>query len=175
MKITIINVTGRMSSDGSRLISALLKRADHGVTNIFLARPEPIEYQWEELKLLDSILNDTDVLMLAVYSAYVLRAVQVTQYARKFFPKLKVIWRASLYLCPDMALQHADGVCYSEGDEVVVELVNKMEAGLDYLDTPSMGFRQNGERIINPVRPPFKDLDSLPLRLWSGKSVFVGP
>jgi hypothetical protein len=75
MKITIVNVTGRMSSDGSRLISALLKRAHHRVTNIFLARPEPIEYQLEELKLLDPILNDTDLLMLAVYSSYVLRAV----------------------------------------------------------------------------------------------------
>lgn len=174
MKITLINVTGRMSSDGSRLISALLKRAHHRVTNIFLARPEPIEYQLEELKLLDPILDDTDLLMLAVYSSYVLRAVQVTQYARKFFPKLKVIWGGPHCISvPDMALQHADGVCFSEGDEVVVELVNKIEVGINYWDTPSMGFRQNGKRIINPVRPPFKDLDSLPFYDYGLENQFL--
>lgn len=163
MKITLVNVTGRLSSDGSRLISALLKRANHQVTNIFLARPEPLEYQPDELKLLDPILNETEILMLAVYSSYALRAVQVTQYARKFFPKLKIIWGGPHCISvPDMALQQADGVCFSEGDEVVVDLVNKMEAGINYLDIPNMGFRQNGERIINPVLPPFTDLDSLP-------------
>jgi anaerobic magnesium-protoporphyrin IX monomethyl ester cyclase len=174
MKITMVNVTGRLSSDGSHLISALLKRAHHQVTNIFLARPEPLEYQPEELKLLDPMLRDTDLLMLAVYSSYALRAVQVTQYARKFFPELKIIWGGPHCISvPHMALEHADGVCFSEGDEVVVEMVNKMEAGINYLDTPNMGFRQNGERIINPVLPPFKDLDSLPFYDYDLENQFL--
>jgi anaerobic magnesium-protoporphyrin IX monomethyl ester cyclase len=174
MKITIINVTGRLSSDGSHLISALLKRAHHRVTNIFFARPEPLEYQLEELKLLDPILNDTDLLMVAVYSSYALRAVQVTQYVRKHYPELRIIWGGPHCISvPEMAFEHADGVCFSEGDEVVVEMVNKMEAGINYLDTPNMGFRHNGERIINPVLPPFKDLDSLPFYDYDLENQFL--
>jgi anaerobic magnesium-protoporphyrin IX monomethyl ester cyclase len=163
LKIAIINVSARMSSDGSRLISALLRRAGHSVKSVFLARPEPLAYEQEELAQLDEILKNVDIVMIAVYSSYAIRAVQVTEFVRKNYPGMKVIWGGPHCISiPEPSLRYADGVCFSEGDQVVVDLVNKIEAGNNYLDTPNMAFNVNGSHIVNDVLPPFHDLDSLP-------------
>jgi len=163
MKIILINVSGRLSTDGSRLISALLKRAGHEVKSIFLARPDPLEYEKAELELMDDILKKADLAMVAVYSSYAIRAIQITQFIRNKCPGMKVIWGGPHCIsAPELALRWADAVCFSEGDQVVVDLVNKIEAKSEYLDTPNMAFRSNGATITNRVMPPFTKLDSLP-------------
>lgn len=163
MKIVLINVSGRQSSDGSRLISALLKRAGHQVKSVFLSRPEPLDYESDELELLTEILQEADIVLVAVYSSYAVRAVQVTQYVHKQFPGMQVIWGGPHCISvPELGLRHANGVCFSEGDQAVVDFINKLEAGEDYLNTPNMAFNVNGALIVNDALPPFADLDGLP-------------
>jgi anaerobic magnesium-protoporphyrin IX monomethyl ester cyclase len=163
MKIVLINVSGRLSSDGSRLISALLKRAGHQVTSVFLSRPEPLDYEPDELEPLCKILKEADLVMVAVYSSYAIRAVQVTEFVHKKFPGMKVIWGGPHCISvPELGLRYADGVCFAEGDQVVVDFVNRLEAGTNYINTPNMAFSVNGDHILNDVLPPFNDLDSLP-------------
>jgi len=163
VNLTLVNTSGRMSSDGSRLISSLLKRAGHKVSTIFLARPDPVRYSPNELESLHEILSKTDLLLIAVYSSYALRARQLTTFVKNRYPGLMVIWGGPHCIsAPELSLRHADGVCFSEGDEVIVELVNKIESGQEYLDCSNMAFNVNGSMVINGVRPPFSDLDSLP-------------
>jgi anaerobic magnesium-protoporphyrin IX monomethyl ester cyclase len=163
MKITLFNVSGRLSSDGSRLISSLLKRAGHRVRCIFMARPEPLTYALHELDLLEGLLKDTDLVMVAVYSSYAVRAAQVTEYVHRKYPGMKVIWGGPHCISAiGLSLVYADGVCFSEGDTAVVELVRRMEEGTEYWKTPNMAFTMNGEQIRNPILPQFSDLDSLP-------------
>ncbi len=112
--------------------------------------------------------------MVAVYSSYAIRAVQVTQFVRKRFPGMKVIWGGPHCVsAPELSLRHADGVCFAEGDGVIVDLVNKMEAQADYLDTPNMAFNTNGTYLVNDVLPPFSDLDSLPFYDYSLDDQFL--
>lgn len=163
MKIVLINLSSTMSSDGSRLISALLKKSGYSVTNVFLARSNPFNYDESELVLLGPILEKTQLVLIGVYSSYVLRAIQITKYIKAAFPEIKIVWGGPHCIAaPEMALGFADGVCFSEGDEAVVDFVNKMAGEQDYTDTPNMAFRKGDKIIINRVLPPFKDLDSLP-------------
>ena len=163
MKIVLISVSARLSSDGSRLISALLKRAGHRVTSVFLARPDPLYYKQEELEQLDELIRGCELVMVAVYSSYAIRAIQVTEFVHKNYPGMNVIWGGPHCISvPELALRYADGVCFSEGDQVIVDLVNRMGSGIDYLSTPNMAFNENGTRVVNNVLPPFSDLDSLP-------------
>ena len=80
------------------------------------------------------------------------------------YPGLKIIWGGPHCISvPEFGLRHADGICFSEGDEAVVELVNAMSRGnAAYLETPNMAFMVNGTPRINRVLPPFQDLDRLP-------------
>ncbi len=162
MEITLISVSGRLACDGSRLISSLLKRAGHRVTNVYLARREP-DYELTELEKLTEILQDTDLVMLAVYSNYFGRAIRITDLIHQRFPGLKVVWGGPHCIAiPEMSLKYADIVCFSEGDEAVVQLVDRLAAGKDYLDIPNLAFKVNGSYVINKVLPPFAGLDSLP-------------
>ena len=162
MEITLISVSGRLACDGSRLISSLLKRAGHKVTNVYLARREP-DYEVTELERLNEILRNTGLVMIAVYSNYFGRAVRISNHIHQTFPGLKVVWGGPHCIAiPELSLKYADAVCFSEGDEAAVQLVNRLDAGTDYLDIPNMAFNVNGSYIINEVLPPFSDLDSLP-------------
>ena len=163
MRIVLINISGRLSSDGSRLISALLKRAGHHVKCVFLSRTEPLDYAPDELEPLSEILKEGELVMIAVHSSYAIRAVQITKFVHKKFPGIKVIWGGPHCISvPELGLRYADGICFSEGDQVIVDFVNKLEAGKNYLNTPNMAFKVNGSNIVNNVLPPFADLDSLP-------------
>ncbi len=163
MRIALINISGRMSSDGSRLISALLKRAGHHVTCVFLSRTEPLDYKPEELEPLSEILKESELVMVAVYSSYAIRAAQVTEFVHRKFPGMKVIWGGPHCISvPELGLRYADGICFSEGDQVIVDFVNKIASGENYLNTPNMAFKVNGLNIVNNSLPPFADLDSLP-------------
>lgn len=174
MKVTIFNLCSKLTSDGSRLISALLKRAGYEVISVFLARSEPLEYATDELESLDQILRDTDVVLISVYSNYVIRAIQVTQYIHNRFPKIHVIWGGPHCIsAPDSCLKFSDGVCFSEGDEVVLTLLDRISEGNDYADIPNMAFNINGTRVVNRTLPPFSELDSLPYYDYEFDTQFI--
>ena len=152
-----------MSSDGSRLISALLKRAKHQVKSVFFARREPHDHEEPDLDELVPLLEESDLVLVAVYSRYVVRAIKLTDYIHRNYPNKLVIWGGPHCISvPELSLAYADGVCFSDGDEVVVEFVNRLETGKNYLETPNMGFSVDGFLKINEALPPFTDLDSLP-------------
>ena len=164
MKIGLVNVTGHVQTgDGSRLISALLKRDGHRVTSVYLSRTEPLSYERAELSQLDGIFGDADIVMMGVFSSYALRAAQVTEYVHERWPGRLVFWGGPHCVgAPEMGLRHADGVCFSEGDEAVPELVSRLEKGGDWKGTPNFAFLADGRVKKNRVLPPFRDLDGLP-------------
>lgn len=97
MKITLFNVNGRLSNDGSRLISAILKKAGHSVKMVFLTKVPHQVYEPHEIEYLQEILRDTELVMISVYSTFFIRAVRITEFVRRRYPGLKVIWGGALY------------------------------------------------------------------------------
>lgn len=162
MKIALISFW-KLSSDGSRLISSLLKREGHTVKSLFLLRVASSGFRDDELNYMDEILKNVDLVMMSVYSQFAVRAVQVTEFIRKRYPGLKIIWGGPHCIsAPELSLPYADAICFSEGDLVIPELVKRMQNGKDYTDIKNMAFNINGKHIINDVMPLLDDLDSLP-------------
>jgi radical SAM superfamily enzyme YgiQ (UPF0313 family) len=56
-----------------------------------------------------------------------------------------------------------DAICRGEAEEAVPELLNLMAAGEDYTKVENLWFRdrETGEILVNGMRPPPQDLDSL--------------
>lgn len=163
MEICMVNVSGRLSSDGSRLVSALLKREGHVVHLVFMSRTEPLLYQQEELERLRPLLDRSEIVMISVYSSYAVRAVQISDFVHEKFPGKKVFWGGPHCISvPELGLRHADGVCYSEGDVAVTDLVRRISRGEEWSETANFAFRRNGENVRNAVLPPFRELDGLP-------------
>lgn len=176
MRILFLNVLGSVSSDGSRLISALLKRAGHSVKSVYVkkANPELYPLETEEVEKLHDVLKNAELVLMAVYSGFGPRTVQITNFIRQNYPDLKIIWGGPHCIsAPEISLEYADGVCFSEGDQVVVDLVNRIESGQDYSSLPNMAFKVKGAVVKNEVLPPFTNLDSLPYPDFDIKDIFV--
>ncbi len=67
---------------------------------------------------------------------------------------------------PEEIIRHeaADIVCLGEGEEALVELLDSMSRGKNYLDTRNMWFKNGGKIVRNALRPFNEDLDALPLQ-----------
>jgi anaerobic magnesium-protoporphyrin IX monomethyl ester cyclase len=57
---------------------------------------------------------------------------------------------------------YIDLICIGEGDDAIVELANSYHKGKFKKDIKNIWFKSNNKIIKNPIRPPKKDLDSLP-------------
>jgi radical SAM superfamily enzyme YgiQ (UPF0313 family) len=165
MKIALFNVTRKFSSDGCLLIFTLLRNAGHSVKLIFLTRHlrRHSDYGPSEFEQLHEILKDVDLVMISLYSQFFHRAKLISEFVHENYPDLKVIWGGPHCIgSPEESLKYADGVCFGEGEQTVLDLVSRMEAGESYLDVPNMAFRINGSLVKNRTLEPFSDLDSLP-------------
>jgi anaerobic magnesium-protoporphyrin IX monomethyl ester cyclase len=172
MNIVLITPTPPdINAFGVRILSAVLKRAGHGVKCIFL--PEGIEhlkfdasfvYQYPEktLQQIAEICGAADLIGVSFMSLYYDRAVQITDQLKKHVNK-PVIWGGTHPTArPEECLDHCDIVCVGEGEEAIVELAAAMAAGKPYDGIRNLCFKQNGAVKKNPSRPPVADLDALP-------------
>lgn len=69
-----------------------------------------------------------------------------------------------------------DIVCRSEGEEVVLELLEKIEQGVELVDTLSCWFKVAGAIVRNEQRPLLANLDALPFpdrELYRGKYPYL--
>lgn len=55
-----------------------------------------------------------------------------------------------------------DAICIGEGEEALVDLVDRLDEGRPVFDTPNWHIRQGNEIFKNPVRPLVKDIDTIP-------------
>ncbi len=70
--------------------------------------------------------------------------------------------------CPEkvIAKEGVDMICLGEGEEPLLQLVKRMEAGEDYSNIPSLWVKKEGIVIRNAIKPQYHNLDVLPEPDW---------
>lgn len=66
---------------------------------------------------------------------------------------------------PEEVLQRIpglDSVVRFEGEQTLIDLAGRLAAGSDWRDIEGIAYRDGGSVTVNPLRPPIKDLDTLP-------------
>lgn len=118
----------------------------------------------EEYRLLEKLLKQIqpDLIGLSLTSLHREAAIYLSREIRKNF-SVPIIWGGAYPTVePLSSLNHADMVLRGEGEEAMLELVNRLEVKADLTNIPNVWLRRDGHIIQNPVRPLIKDLDSLP-------------
>ncbi|MEW6416565.1 MAG: radical SAM protein [Nitrospirota bacterium] len=174
MKITLISPYPDITAFGIRTMSAYLKQYGHKTQMIFLPDPYGDNLMYGVRRYEDPILDElvslcrgSDLIGITLMTNFFDGAVQMTQ---KIKSKLNtpVIWGGvHPTIRPEESLGYADMVCIGDGEDAILELVNRMAAGDDYSDTANLWFKSNGNIIKNPVRPLPRDLDIYPLPDYS--------
>ena len=55
-----------------------------------------------------------------------------------------------------------DIICRGEGDDAIVDLLDRLQKGEDYSTIPNLWMKKDGQVVKNPMRPLVHDLDRLP-------------
>ncbi|NIO21065.1 MAG: radical SAM protein, partial [Candidatus Aenigmarchaeota archaeon] len=183
MKIALISPSPPdLYAPGVRILSSYLKSYGHQTKLILLAGgTEKLSfggqyiYQFQD-HVIDRVIElskDANLIGISFMTQYFDRALQLTKRLKET-TGVPIIWGGiHPTLCPEEGVAHADMVCVGEGEEALLELMEKMETGRDYYDTKNFWFRKNGNVIRNEIRPLVRDLDTFPFQDYDFKDQYV--
>jgi anaerobic magnesium-protoporphyrin IX monomethyl ester cyclase len=115
-----------------------------------------------ECELLVGVLRDFDphLIGFSLTSLPLKAAAEVTAKLKQFFDA-PIIWGGSgPTLEPERCIEHADMLCINEGEELIVELANRIDAGADLSSIPSLWMKV-GDRVVKNPPGPLLDLEKI--------------
>jgi radical SAM superfamily enzyme YgiQ (UPF0313 family) len=121
------------------------------------------EYVWNcykpfserEYELLIDTLREfrPDLIGFSLTSLPIKPAAEVTARLKRHFD-VPIIWGGSgPTLEPERCIEHADMVCINEGEELIVDLANRIDAGEDPSTIPALWIKRDGQVVRNPPGP----------------------
>lgn len=180
MKVTLISPYPDITCFGLRTMSAYLKDNGHQTQLIFLPDPQGDDLvmgkrHYDERVLAETagLCADSDLVGLTLMTNHFEAAVEISAYL-KSKSDTPVVWGGvHPTVRPEECLQHADLVCVGEGEDVILDLANRMERGEDLSDLANVWLRKDGRVIQNAVRPLEMNLDVYPVPDYSGEDHHV--
>lgn len=175
MKIGLISAHAHPVALGLRYVSSYLKSMGHEVRVFFMctrrdtARPDYTPATIDELltRLCDCELIGVSLL---TYDYY--RARFLTEALRRLPKRPPIVWGGThATVAAEECLVEADVVCVGDGEEPMLQLVERMSAGRDPTSIPGLWFRAGGafgnsEVVRNAPGILETDLDDLPYPDW---------
>jgi len=161
VNVSLISTDDDLWAFGVRLISSVLKRAGHS-TRLIQLPSQSAEYSAEVLDGARQLARASDLIGIGCCYRGSRRARQVAAAMRALGKP--IVWgglHASLN--PAECAEGTDIVCRGEGEETILELLESLEDGRSWEQIRNLAYRKGEELVLNPLRPPIADLDTLPL------------
>jgi anaerobic magnesium-protoporphyrin IX monomethyl ester cyclase len=161
MHITLICADDDRWALGMRSISAALKDAGHSTRMIF-----PCSARWP---LDSSILERVASLSMQSGLVGISSMSRGSKNAKTILEALTSLGKVVVWggmhptLFPQDCAGHAHLICRGEGEGFMIELAERLASGTDYGDIPNGGYLENGNLVLNELRPLIADLDKLPM------------
>lgn len=180
MKIALISPYPDITSFGMRTMSAYLKEKGHQTKLIFLpdklgdtAYPPLIRYDDKSLDSIMPICAEVDIIGITLMTSFYDGAVQITRKIKSRLNK-PVIWGGvHPTIMPEDCLRTADMVCIGEGEDALLELLDRMAARQPLWDIKNLWFKRDGDIVKNPIRPAAHSLDIYPIPDYSMQDHYI--
>ncbi len=171
MKIALVATHAHPLALGLRYISSYLKAAGHDVEMLFMSsKRDTAAPDWSEAALTDFIerVRSVDVVGFSLLTNTFHRASALVERIRQAGIATPIVWGGTHpTVAPEECLAIADVVCVGEGEEPMLQFVERLAAGTDPTDVPNLWFRAGGlfgnrEAMRNPPGDLETQLDDLP-------------
>jgi radical SAM superfamily enzyme YgiQ (UPF0313 family) len=150
----IVNTKVKTAPLGIMYLSGILKKHGHhtGVAN------------WRYEKVRKTLIEKKfDMVAFSITSGNYYQCLEVCQKIKQEFNIFTIFGGPLATLFPEIIEEACiDGVCIGEGEEAIVEFVDKYQRGESIADIRNWWIKQNDRIYRNPVRPLITDLDALP-------------
>jgi len=161
MNVALIYVDEDFKAFGLRCISSMLKKAGHP-TRLILLKSKDDRYSGETLADVADCVRGCGLAGISCFSRASDKAIQVLDAVRPLVRN--TVWGGiHATLNPGECAKHADVVCRGEGEGFMIDLVDRLEKGESWRDIPNAAFYENGNLMLNAIRPMIADLDELPM------------
>ncbi|MCX5726856.1 MAG: cobalamin-dependent protein, partial [Candidatus Saganbacteria bacterium] len=92
-------------------------------------------------------------------------AFNIADYIRRKCPQIPIVFGGVHPTLDHVScLDHSDAVCLGEGDLTILEILERIKTGQNYLISKNLAHRDGGSIIRNPMNPLISNLDILPIR-----------
>jgi radical SAM superfamily enzyme YgiQ (UPF0313 family) len=166
MRIALVATYTYPIALGLRYISAFLKAHGQQVEMFFMrAKRDTAKADFSPALLADLVgrLRPADLIGMSVMTNTFHRACVLTETIRAAGIKTPIIWGGTHpTVAPEESLRAADLACVGEGEQVMLQLAEALEAGRDPTAVGSLASRRNGQLVRNPVLPLHEELDDYP-------------
>ncbi len=186
MKLALVSPYSDVTSIGIRIMSAMLKQANHEIRMIFIPhepsektrgkrrRWQPPAGGYDDQLLADfaELVADRDLVGISLMTNYFDRGVVLTR-AIKESRGTAVIWGGiHPTVRPAECLDHADLVAVGEAEETLLEVASRMDEGKAAIGIDGTWWKERGSKIAGKARPNPQDLDALPFPDYSLDDVY---
>lgn len=171
MRVTLVGTYTHPVALGLRFVSSYIKSAGHEVEALFMtSRRDTADADFAPAALEAFIerCRKADVIGMSLMTNTFRRSTVLTEAIRKAGIKAPIIWGGTHpTVAPDESLQVADAICVGEGEEPMLQLLERLERGQDPTSVGSFGFRgdgafRTGRTFRNPVMQLQEELDDYP-------------
>ena len=115
-----------------------------------------------------------DLIAFSVFSQAKNENISLANHIKLKYPNIPIIFGGiHVNIEPDKILRNncVDYICVGEGEDAIVDLVDDLLKGGKGYDIENIGYKKNGQIILNNVRAQ-KSMDSMPMPDWSPFELF---
>ena len=171
IKITIISTGDVIYIHGIRSISSYMKKHGCNTQLIFLPTHDK-KFSDETLRELKNLVHKSDLIGISCTSYTSDKAIQVIKHLQNL--KIPIVWGGiHATFNPEECLKYADFVCIGEGEETMLELVEKLSKKMDVTKIKNLWVKKGCKIYKNDVRPLIQNLDELPFEDYDFETQWV--
>jgi len=174
MKIILICPYEEVSPLGILNLATFLEEKGHQAFSLFLplVRSETPAETEQVLGLIEEL--EPGIVGFSLMAAHYIRSAKMAGEVKQRFPRLPVVWGGvHPTLAPEECIAHADMILRGEGEEPLLELLNRMEKGDPCHDILNLWIKKDGDRIENPLRPLQENLDLFPFPRFNPERTYI--
>ncbi len=134
---------------------------------------DTLRYPDDVLDELSRLSSDSDLIGIGLMTNYFDNARQITSHLKKTVAA-PVLWGGvHATIRPEECIRFADMVCVGDGEEAVLELVQRIEHHHATSDIPNIWVHQNGDIVQNAPRPLTQNINAFPAPDYSCQDHYV--
>jgi radical SAM superfamily enzyme YgiQ (UPF0313 family) len=119
-------------------------------------------------RVMEEVRDSLCLAMSVVTGPMIRETAEIAQEVKRQYPKLPIIlggWHPSLLPEQTLAAGYVDVVVRGQGEDALLEVIQRLEENSSLKDIPGIGYKDNGQPVINPHRE-LKPIRELPPKAY---------
>lgn len=161
LKVVLISTDENPAAMGIKTLSSNLIKHGYNAVLVLMANWEDNfnNFHWKDL---EEVCKDAGLIGISCMTHGVKKAVEINKALQNSIKVPVVIGGIHATLDPESLFNDFDFVCHGEGEDLIVELAERLANGRSFSDIPGLWGISDGKKFRNPSQPLVQDINDYP-------------